>query len=127
MFSENMFSDPAPQKLLKMGPKLFTDGHQRLVYLLREECGRLFSFNKSLKDRIASLERQNRSQNEAIADLRSIVHAKSEKIVSMAADLRDSQEALQEMDAMLSETRNKRLSRLGQRNMETLDLGEHAI
>lgn len=123
MFASNMFADPAPQKAYgKFGPRLFTDGHERLLFILREECGRLFSFNKSLKEKLSSAEKTIRSQTEQNADLRAMYHTRGERCAQLASELRDAQDALQEMDQMLSETRNKRLSRLGRVNFE--DLGE---
>lgn len=125
MFSSNMFADPAPKKAFgKFGANLFTDGHERLLFILREECGRLFSFNKSLKEKITVMERQARQQSETIADLRSVSHSRAERCAQLAAELRDAQDSLQEMDHMLSETRNKRLSRINARvDLTELQLG----
>lgn len=115
MFSENMFADPAPKKVYgKFGPNLFTDGHQRLVFMLREECGRLFSYNKTLKNRISQLERQSRQQAETITDLRSSLHSKGDKLALVTNELRDAHEIIREIDCDLERTRSKRLSRIGQ-------------
>lgn len=124
MFSENMFADPQPQRAYgKFGPKLLTDGHTRLMYILREECGRLFNFNKALKEKLASADKIMRTQAETIAELRSISSGRADRLSVVNAELRDAHDALQEMDELFAETRNKRRSRIG-RDFDTLNLRE---
>lgn len=112
MFSENMFADPAPQKAWKVGPKLFTDGHQRLIFMLREECGRMFSYNKRLKEQLTTLERAGRKQSEMIADLKSSLHGKAERLAMVTSELREAREIIRDMDDDLERSRSKRLSRI---------------
>lgn len=125
MFSENMFADPPAAKAFKFGPKLFTDGHARLVMLLREECGRLFSFNKSLKDKIALLEREKKQLGETIADLRSVASARADKLARLAEELREANDQLGEMDDALNQARSKRRSRVVSGYGDSIQLGEN--
>lgn len=128
MFSENMFADPAPQKAWRFGPKLYTDGHQRLIYILREECGRLYSFTNSLKNKIATLERQAKANAEAMAEMRHTLHARNDRLAQVTADLREQHDIVREMDADLERTRNKRLSRVPVPSLDAdnVTLGDYA-
>ena len=128
MFSENMFADPAPQKAWRFGPKLYTDGHERLIYILREECGRLYSFTNSLKGKVATLERQVKANAESLADTRHILHARTERLAQVTAELREQYDIVREMDADLERTRNKRLSRVPvpSLDVDNVTLGDYA-
>lgn len=127
-FSRGMFADPAPQKTWGFGPKAFTDGHQRLIFMLREECARLYTFNQSLKARIGQIDRQNKVLSESVAEMRSTLQLSREKLAQVTADYREQQDIVREMDADLERTRNKRLSRAmpSHADGDVVFMGDHA-
>lgn len=127
LYESGLFADPPKQKAWGFGAGLFTDAHKHLVNMLRGECVRLHLYSRQTKAKLTLTERQLKLTQEQVADLKSVSHHRAERLVELSAELREAQESLAEMDAMLSETRKKRQNRLsGIAPGTNIVLGEYA-
>ena len=118
MYSRNMFADPPTKRAFFKGPPVFTDGHQRLLYMLREECGRLYSYSQRLKVQLGTAENTVHYAKGEIASLKvRLSEAKAQlaqyqlRIREQNEELADKTDELEELEAVYHATRNKRLSR----------------
>lgn len=112
IFTSGMFSDPKAKKAYPMGPTIFTEAHQRLIFLLREEGARLYAYNNELRTRLGNADRRLKQSQTVISELKVHSNNMSERNVELTGKLRDAQATLVEMDQAFMQGRNKRMSRI---------------
>jgi len=118
MYSRAMFADPPTKRAYFRGPPVFTDGHQRLVYILREECARLYGYSQRLKSQLGTAENTaHHAKGEVaylkvrLAEMRTQMAQYQQRIREQNEELADNAETLADLDATYQATRNKRMSR----------------
>lgn len=119
IFTGGMFSDPPAER--RWGSKVFTEGHRRLIFLLREEASRLYAYNQDLRDKNQTLARKERLSEITEMVLKTEVRALQEKLNEQGDELLQAQEALAEMDALMAKAQSKRLSRVASSRHYDLD------
>jgi len=113
-YQSGQFADPKPQKAYFHGPQVFTDGHQRLIQGLREECQKLTAYNRHLKNRASTFEGKLGRRNDEMIDLRQSLHAQHATIQILQQELQAANQSIQELDQVMTQSRAKRLNRLSQ-------------
>lgn len=113
-YKTGIFADPKPQRSLITKALLYTDGHKRLVQALREECQKLYAHNRNLRGKAASAESKALKYQSELTDMRQAFHAQSAAMDMLRADLEVANQAMVDMDTLVSTARNKRYSRMSQ-------------
>lgn len=112
IFTTGAFSDPPKVKSWKYGVEVLSEGHKRLVILLREEACRLYSYNSDLRSRLANAQREARSAQNTSENLRAQVRGLVKNYDQLSRELEAARASLSDMDAMVDNVRSNRLSRL---------------
>lgn len=111
IFTTGVFSDPPVVKNWKFGHPVITEGHNRLVLLLREEASRLYAYNNDLRSRLSCSLRDVRAIQSSNDHLRNQLRSVQDIRDQIADELAAAHESLAELDAMVDTARSKRLSR----------------
>jgi len=114
IFAQGIFADPKPVKAFPLGPVVLTDGHKRLVQVLREECGRLYGYNQSTLTRLTEATNKLRHARTQITHLQAEARMADAKITELTAQVMDANASLADMDAAMAQSRAKRHNRLSQ-------------
>lgn len=126
IYSSGIFADPKPKKAFGLGAELFTDGHRRLILGLREEAGRLHSYNKRIMNRLEEANSKLRVARSQVTDLKAEVRIMRNQLEDAGRALEDAHDTIQEMETK----RQNRMSRIYQAIQDaegvTIQAAQHA-
>lgn len=110
-FHQGPFADVPVTRAFPLGPKVLTTDWRRLVDRLRLEANNQQDVAREMRDANAVLEKKGRDARNENVSLRLQVQTLKTGLAEVLGDLSDAQNALNQLDSALNDTRVKRISR----------------
>lgn len=114
-YARGIFADAKPVRNFKVGPELLTEAHRRLIYVLREECQRLYGYNRRTAARLEEANARLKQSRQQVIDLKAELRIMQSKLEEQRESIEEAYETIAEMESK----RANRLSRIYQALQES--------